>query len=288
MEQQALKIVEQTALKKYKSFCMSKDRYLARAILAGMFIGVGVIVSFKTANFFYLEHSPMAYPLAALIFSVAIIMIAYAGGDLFTGNTFYFAYASMKKTMKWTKTFKLWLFTYTGNLIGALIFALMILLTGLFTEPSSNEFLFSIVSKKMHVPTMELFFRGILCNWLVCLAFFVPMSIKNEAAKLFLMILFVFSFFVSGYEHSIANMASFIIALFLEHPDTITFAGMLHNLVPVTLGNIVGGSVMTAAMYFYANKPYMEQTEAISTPHTHSEPVSMEKVIPLQTMESIQ
>jgi nitrite transporter len=286
MEQQALKIVEQTALKKYKSFCLSKDRYLARAILAGMFIGVGVIVAFKTANFFYLEHSPVAYPLAALIFSVAIIMIAYAGGDLFTGNTFYFAYASMKKSMKWSKTLKLWLFTYTGNLIGALLFAIMILLTGLFTEASSNEFLFSIVSKKMNVPAMELFFRGILCNWLVCLAFFVPMALKNEAAKLFLMILFVFSFFVSGYEHSIANMASFIIALFLEHPDTISFAGLIHNLIPVTLGNIVGGSVMTAAMYFYANKPYMEQAEAPAS--TQNESAAIDKVLPLQSMEPIQ
>ncbi|MNC69171.1 Nitrite transporter NirC [compost metagenome] len=106
---------------------------------------------------------------------------------------------------------------------------------------------------------MQLFFRGILCNWLVCLAFFVPMFMKENGAKMFAMMLFVFCFFISGYEHSIANMCTFAIALVLNHPGTISFGGVLHNLVPVTLGNLVGGVFLMGFMYYTVNKPFLDE-----------------------------
>lgn len=105
------------------------------------------------------------------------------------------------------------------------------------------------------------FFRAILCNWLVCLAFFIPMGMKHDGAKMFSMMLFVFCFFISGYEHSIANMCTFAIALVVDHPDTITYGGVIHNLVPVTLGNLIGGGVLMAYMYYFVNKPYFDKED---------------------------
>lgn len=136
----------------------------------------------------------------------------------------------------------------------------MIFATALFKDASVNGFLLSVVDKKMNTPVIELFFRGILCNWLVCLAFFVPMSMKENGAKMFAMMLFVFCFFISGYEHSIANMCTFAIALVLHHPGTISLGGVLHNLIPVTLGNLIGGGALMAYMYYYVNKPFMEDS----------------------------
>lgn len=259
MEAQALLKVEQLALKKAKIYKHSKLRYLSRSMLASMFIGFGVIVAFKTGNYFYLEHSPFTYPMAALTFGAAIILISYGGGDLFTGNTFYYTYAALRKKMSWSESLKLWLWSYGGNIIGAAIFAFLIYTTGLFEDSSVNGFLLSVVDKKMNTPTMELFFRGILCNWLVCLAFFIPMSFKDDGAKMFAMMLFVFCFFISGYEHSIANMCTFAIALVLNHPGTISMAGVMHNLIPVTLGNLIGGGVLMGYMYYYVNKPFMDE-----------------------------
>lgn len=259
MESKPLKGVEYLAQKKLKVYKESIIRYMMRAALASMFIGFGVIVAFKSGNYFYIEHSPIAYPMAALTFGSAIILIAYGGADLFTGNTFYFTFAALRKQMKWSDVFKLWLFTYLGNIIGAVFFALLIYTTGLFNDPSVNGFLLSVVEKKMHVPVAQLFFRGILCNWLICLAFFIPMTLKTDGAKLFTMVLFVFCFFISGYEHSIANMCTFAIALVLNHPGSISFGGMIYNLIPVTIGNIIGGSILMALFYYYINKPFLDK-----------------------------
>ncbi|WP_050616641.1 formate/nitrite transporter family protein [Bacillus testis] len=261
MENQALREVEACALKKQKIFNQSLLRYILRAVLASAFIGFGVIIAFKTGNLFYAEHNPMAYPMAALTFGAAIIMIWYAGGDLFTGNTFYFTYAALHGKMKWPQVLQMWLATYGGNLVGAIAFAFFIAATGLFEDHSVNGFLMSVAEKKMNAPTMELFFRSILCNWLVCMAFFVPMNLKGDGPKIFTMILLVFGFFISGYEHSIANMSTFAVALVSPHPETISFAGAVHNIIPVTIGNIIGGAVFMGMLYFYLNKPFFKDEE---------------------------
>lgn len=191
--------------------------------------------------------------MAAFTFGSAIILIAYGGGDLFTGNTFYFTYAALKRRIQWPEVMKIWVSSYTGNILGAVVFALLIMATGLFRDNNVNGFLLNVVSYKMNAPTLELFFRAILCNWLICLAFFIPMNLQGDGPKLFTMVLFVFCFFISGYEHSIANMCTFAIALVLDHPGTISVQGVIHNLIPVTLGNMVGGGVLMGWLYAYLN-----------------------------------
>ena len=259
MEVKPLLEVEHLALKKQKIYRQSRLRFISRAMLASMFIGFGVIVAFKTGNFFYLVHSPLTYPMAALTFGSAIILISYGGGDLFTGNTFYFTFAALRKKISWIEVIKIWITSYVGNILGAALFAFIIYTTGLFNDAHVNGFLLSVVEKKMEAPGMQLFFRAILCNWLVCLAFFVPMALKGDGPKMFSMILFVFCFFISGYEHSIANMCTFAIALVLNHPGTISVSGVIHNLIPVTIGNLIGGSLLMGWMYYYVNIPFFNE-----------------------------
>ena len=87
------------------------------------------------------------------------------------------------------------------------------------------------------------------------------MALKGDGPKLFTMVLFVFCFFISGYEHSIANMCTFAIALVLDHPGTISIQGVIHNLVPVTLGNMIGGGLLMGALYAYLNKTPLDSAE---------------------------
>src|SRR5690625_2112362 len=140
MELKALNSVEPLALKRLHVFQESSYIYLLRAMLASMFIGFGVIVAFKTGTFFYVEQSPFAYPMAAVTFGAAIILISYGGGDLFTGDTFYYTYAGLRKKMRWTDVGKLWTYSYVGNMIGALFFAGLIYATGLFDDVTVNGF----------------------------------------------------------------------------------------------------------------------------------------------------
>lgn len=261
MENEALLQVEQLALKKQKIFRQSVMRYIARAMLASMFIGFGVIVAFKTGNYFFMEQSPFAYPMAAITFGAAIILISFGGGDLFTGDTFYYTYTALRRKMKWSEVVRMWIMSYIGNILEAAVFALLIFLTGLFYSSDVNGFLLYVVEHKMEAPAGQLFFRAILCNWLVCMAFFIPMNMKGDGAKMFAMVLFVFCFFISGYEHSIANMCTFAIALVLDHPGTVSWYGVVHNLVPVTIGNLIGGGVLMGVMYYYVNKPFLDDTK---------------------------
>jgi nitrite transporter NirC len=106
-------------------------------------------------------------------------------------------------------------------------------------------------AKKMAIPFWQAFFRGILCNWFVCLAIWTSMRAKSDSAKLILIWWMLFGFIASGYEHSIANMTVLGLALVLPHPETVSLAGWFHNMIPVTLGNMVGGIVFLGMMYWF-------------------------------------
>lgn len=134
METKPLLEVETLALKKLKIFQQSRLHYILRSMLASMFIGFGVIVAFKTGNVYYLVHSPVAYTIAAFTFGSAIVLIAFGGGDLFTGNTFIMPMA-LRGRMKWSKVFELQAYSYIGNILGACAFAFLIYTTGLFDSP---------------------------------------------------------------------------------------------------------------------------------------------------------
>ncbi|MEH7382992.1 formate/nitrite transporter family protein [Bacillus sp. JJ1533] len=258
METRPLSSIEKLAMSRRDTFQNSRLIYFLRAVLASMFIGFGVIVAFRTGNFFFMQQSPVAFPVAAITFGAAIILIAYGGGDLFTGDTFYYTYAALRKRMQWKVVGQMWVYSYIGNIIGALFFAFLFFMTGLFQGEAVNEFLLTVAYNKTQLTTSQLFFRGILCNWLVCLAFFLPLGMRGDGPKIFIMMLLVFCFFISGYEHSIANMCTFAVSYVMDHPDSVTVNGVIHNLIPVTVGNLIGGGGFMAWMYFYANKANIE------------------------------
>ncbi|MEK3990675.1 MULTISPECIES: formate/nitrite transporter family protein [Robertmurraya] len=249
--------IEEAALnakKKRDTWMSSKLHYFIKAMLAGVYIGFGIMVSYKTGEFFFDAGSPSAMLLVAIFFGTALVMIIYGGAELFTSNAMTMTIGTLRKETTWYETLQIWLACYFGNLAGALFFSLLIMLSGLFLSPDKSELLMDVASYKMHGHTLEIFFRAILCNWLVCLAIWLPMHVKGDVAKLLLTLLLVFGFVISGYEHSIANMALFGIALMVPHPETITIWSAIHNIIPVTLGNLIGGSIFVGALYVYLNK----------------------------------
>ncbi len=249
--------IEEAALnakKKRDTWMTSKLHYFIKAMLAGVYIGFGIMVSYKTGEFFFDAGSPSAMMLVAIFFGTALVMIIYGGAELFTSNTMTMTIGTLKKETTWYETFQVWVACYFGNLAGALFFSLLIMLSGLFLSPDKSQLLMDVASYKMHGHTLEIFFRAILCNWLVCLAIWLPMHVKGDVAKILLTVLLVFGFVISGYEHSIANMALFGIALMVPHPETITIWSAIHNIIPVTIGNLIGGSIFVGAFYVYLNK----------------------------------
>ncbi|MBT2695623.1 formate/nitrite transporter family protein [Bacillus sp. ISL-55] len=253
MSEQPMEVAIATALKKKKYLGESKAKYLLRAALAGVYIGFGIMVSYRLGEYFYDNHSAATPIASSIFFGLALVLILYGGGELFTSNTMIMTISSLKKVTTWKDTIENWIACYSGNLLGAVFFGILIMMSGIFISPEKSQYMMETVSMKMNTPASQLFFRAILCNWLVCLAVWVPFNVKGDGAKIGVMMLLVFAFVVSGFEHSVANMVLFSIALFVPHPETVSIAGSIFNLVPVTLGNILGGGFFVATLYVYLN-----------------------------------
>src|SRR5689334_20969699 len=118
---------------------------------------------------------------------------------------------------------------------------------------AKSQLLVTVAGAKMTAPALELFARAILCNWLVCLAIWMAARMTSDTGKCIAIFWCLYAFVASGFEHSVANMTVFLVALFAEHPATVTYGGMLHNLLWVTLGNIVSGAGFMGIGYWIAS-----------------------------------
>ncbi len=254
MEEQGLQYLVALANKKKRLLDHFPLHYFLRAMMAGIFVGFVIITCFRTGEYFRVADSPFAYLFPALFFGIALILIIYGGAELFTGNTAYFTVAYMRDAVTLRDLGRNWGACYLGNAVGAIFFAVLFYLTGIFSHIPNDHLMHEIVSYKMHGSVTALFFKGILCNWLVCLACYLPSQVKGDGAKMAMMIAVVFLFFSSGFEHSIANLSLFSIALVSPHPDTITIGNAIYNLIPVTLGNIVGGAIFVGMLYQFLSK----------------------------------
>ncbi|MFC0472247.1 formate/nitrite transporter family protein [Halalkalibacter kiskunsagensis] len=250
MYKDTLETLNGMALAKKKLLNESIVRYLISACLAGAYIGLAVVLSFSVGGMFSELSTPLASLLVGLSFGVALVLITFAGAELFTGNNMIFTVSTLSGVTTRKEMITNWVWCYLGNFMGATLFCILIFFSGVFSSISSDHFLMTVASNKMSLSTSELFFRGILCNWLVCLAIWCTLRTKNDAAKIMMILWILLTFIVSGYEHSIANMAILGLALIHPSPDTVTLAGYFGNIVPVTLGNIVGGTFFVGCLYW--------------------------------------
>lgn len=242
------------------------------AFLAGAFISFAAEGSNMAA--FNLLASPGTYGLgkltAGIVFGTGLMLVVLCGGELFTGNTLIIAAVADKKVTL-AKMLRNWVVVYAGNLAGALFIACMMNYSGLFSSGAGmlGAMTVKIAANKVGLSFGQAFVLGIMCNWLVCLAVWLSFGADTMAGKM-LGIFFPISLFVtSGFEHSIANMyyipagilakanetfasLSGVSAEALESLNWLSF--FTANLIPVTLGNIVGGGIFVAMAYFYAYK----------------------------------
>ncbi len=218
------------------------------AMMAGAYIGFGIILIFIVGS-----AAEPAYQKLVMgaTFGIALTMVVFAGSELFTGHTMYMPLGWLRRTTGGMNLAVVWLFVWVGNLVGAAGLAALFVLGGAAGMVSdSSSFLNQVASAKMNAPVIELLARGILCNWLVCLALWMSGRTKNDAAKAIVIFWALLAFIASGFEHSVANMTLFSIALLGEHPETVSLSGMAYNLLWVTLGNLIAGSVFMALGYW--------------------------------------
>ncbi|MBM7043835.1 formate/nitrite transporter family protein [Rhizobium lusitanum] len=222
--------------------------FLIGAAMAGAYIGFGDIIMFTAGAH---ADAAWAHLIMGAVFSSALTIVVFAGSELFTGTAMYMPLAVLTRRARLSDMLLVWCSAWVGNLVGAVVLAGLFHMAGggVLLGDGSQEF-FAVVSAKMSASSLELFARGILCNWLVCLAIWMAGRTDNAAAKIMLIFWPITIFVVAGYEHSVANMFTFAMALMGDHPANITLGGAVHNLVWVTLGNLIGGSVFMALGYW--------------------------------------
>jgi formate/nitrite transporter len=247
------------------------------AVLAGAFIAFGAV--FYT----YVIHDStlpagLTKLLGGLVFCLGLILVIVAGAELFTGNNLIvMAYVSRKVTLE--QLLRNWGIVFIGNLVGSLGMVLLVWVSGLWTAGNSGAGVTAlmIASGKVDLTFPEALSRGILCNLLVCLAVWLCFSGRSVTDKILAIIFPITAFVALGFEHSVANMYFIPAGLLLKQSPKVlaaaesilgsaselsglTLSGFLvGNLLPVTVGNIVGGGFLVAAVYWFV---YLRRTAA--------------------------
>jgi formate/nitrite transporter len=239
-------------------------RLLLLGFAAGMFIGLGAVASSTAAH--AISDVGMARLITGLVFPVGLCLVVILGTELFTGNALMVT-AALKKTITWRSLARNWVLVYIGNLAGALVLAALIAYFGQLDIGAKSLAVYTakVAAAKNSLPWENAFVLGIFCNILVCAAVYLGNSSKDTAGKILGLYLPVMAFVVAGFEHCIANMYYIPAGIFANmnpaytqliaeaniNTAVLNFGTFITaNLIPVTLGNIVGGVLVGLMMYF--------------------------------------
>jgi formate transporter len=230
------------------------DRMLILGFLAGAFIAFGgllaqvvggAVPAIKDAN------PGLQKFIFGAVFPVGLMLVVIAGSELFTGNCLLPVISALNGKAKWGRTLMNWVLVYVGNFAGSLFVAFVFAYAGklLGKDPwlASAK---SLAETKVGLDWVVAFVRGIGCNWLVCLAVWMAISSDDIAGKILAIWFPIMAFVAIGFEHSIANM--YFIPTGIFYGAKVTWGQFFwNNLIPVTLGNIIGGAGFVAIVYWY-------------------------------------
>ena len=250
----------------------SIGRLVVLGILAGAFIALAAQGSTMAA--FNLIADPktlgVGKALQGAVFGTGLIMVVLAGGELFTGNVLILASVAEKKVTL-AKLLRNWVIVYIANLIGSILVAWLISQSGQWAGGADalGGMTVKIAAGKTALSFGPAFILGIFCNWLVCVAVWLSFASESFIGKIFGIFFPIWLFVMSGFEHSVANMYYIPAGIFgkaneafvaasgaaPEALSSLTWSGFfVSNLIPVTLGNIVGGGIFVAMAYWYSFK----------------------------------
>ncbi len=219
-------------------------------LAAGAYIGFGAHVFILAMSAGDTGFDTMLMKIiGAGLFPVGLMMVVLCGAELFTGNNLL-TLALMQKKITVGKMLKNWIIVYIANFAGSVILAFFLAKSGLYAGAAADRAML-ISASKCAVPFGELVIRGVLCNMLVVLACWFQAGAKSMIAKIFAIWFPIMLFVFAGFEHSVANMTYIPLGMFLG-ADISMSAFLAGNLLPVTIGNLIGGAVLVPVIYYFS------------------------------------
>ncbi len=223
-------------------------RYFVSAMLAGAFIGVGEILLLTAVSPLVAGHSGWVKLVEGAVFPLALTMVMFAGAQLFTSNVMVMLVGALSGRTGWKDLAGSWSLSLFGNFVGALGFGAMVHASGVTSAAAPHAMLTELLAGKSALDGGQLFWRAVLCNFLVCLGIWMFTRAKGDGAKTFVLWLPIMVFVSAGFEHCVANMALYGIGIF---DGSATFGQLFHNLAFVVPGNIVGGGLLVGLAYWF-------------------------------------
>lgn len=210
---------------------------IPKMILLGIMAGIFIAIAGAASVF---GNALVSKALGAAIFPAGLAMVLICGSELFTGNCLIII-PVLTKDVKIISMLRNWLFVYIGNMIGAMAVAALCAYSNTFSGEAVSAAIISAATAKATITFGSAFIKGILCNLLVCIGVWMAFAAKTVAGKIVGLFFPIFVFVICGFEHSVANMFYIPSGLFMG-AEGVTWSGFfITNLIPVTLGNIVGG-----------------------------------------------
>ncbi|MDD3921286.1 MAG: formate/nitrite transporter family protein [Eubacteriales bacterium] len=244
-----------------KKATMASGKLILLGILAGMFIAFAAVGANTASS--VIENAGVSKLIGALLFPAGLAMVLIAGSELFTGNNLIII-TVLEKEARVTDMLRNWLLVYIGNFIGALLVAWLVNgghQLSLFSNALAGTTI-NTATAKATLTFGDAFLRGVMCNFLVCLAVWMSFASKSVGGKIAALYFPVMLFVLCGFEHSVANMyyvpagifalsnANYVAAATAD-TSLLTWGNFfINNLLPVTLGNIVGGAGLVGVMYW--------------------------------------
>ena len=246
-----------------KKSSLPVSKMLLLGVLAGMLIAFPSCVTNMAS--YGLDNNSTIRAISGLLFAFGLGMVILIGAELFTGNTLIFI-SVLEKKVRVAAMLKDWLFVYIGNFIGSLLVAVLCAKFGWLSAGSNALAVYAmkVALGKMTMPFQNAFFMGVLCNILVTLGVLMSLAGKDGASRVLGAWIPVCFFVTCGFNHSIADMTYCMLGLFGKqfYAEGAAFEALswgryfTGNLIPVTLGNIVGGCAVAALMWYcYVRKP---------------------------------
>lgn len=254
---------EKVGIKKAKS---SFSQLLILGIFAGMFIAIGGFAAAMISH--SIENVGLSKFAGAVVFPTGLMLVLICGGELFTGNTLM-SVALLEKKIRLREMLRNWIIVYIANFIGALIIAYLVFSSGSLDTNGGKlgGYVIKVAVNKGGLSFMKALTSGVLCNILVSLGVWGANAAKDIAGKILIIWFPVMLFVLSGFEHSVANMYYFLIGMLAksnhqfveashvgEKISNLDLGHAIGNLIPVTLGNIIGGAVFVGMAYWLAYK----------------------------------
>lgn len=231
-------------------------RYLISAMLAGVYVGVAVVLLAAAAGPLAAANSPATKLTGGAVFGIALTLVVFAGAELFTGNNMIMTIGWLRGRVSLIDAIAVNVASLVGNIAGSIGFAAMVYGSGALAagskpgKPAPGAAMINTIAHgKIAATDGQLFWRAVLCNMLVCLGMWMASRATSDSAKCIVLFWALLAFIATGYDHSIANVTIFSLAIF---QGSAQWSDLGHNLLLTVPGNIVGGAVLVAIPYLIA------------------------------------